>query len=87
MQYKENAFVGYCQKLDDDMKYASIGCGRIAVNHIKAAVNNKLQLVALCDLSLEKIEKLLDKTSVANADIAFIAKHDDYKKVMADHLY
>ena len=23
------------------MKYALIGCGRIAVNHIKAALNNK----------------------------------------------
>lgn len=31
------------------MKYALIGCGRIAVNHIKAAVNNKLEIVAVCD--------------------------------------
>ena len=23
------------------MKYALIGCGRIAVNHMKAAINNK----------------------------------------------
>lgn len=28
------------------MKYALIGCGRIAVNHIKAAVNNHLEIVA-----------------------------------------
>ena len=31
------------------MKYALIGCGRIAVNHIKAALNNKLNIVAVCD--------------------------------------
>ena len=28
------------------MKYALIGCGRIATNHIKAVLNNKLELVA-----------------------------------------
>ena len=26
------------------MKYALIGCGRIAVNHIKAALNNHLEI-------------------------------------------
>ena len=26
------------------MKYALIGCGRIAVNHMKAAINNKLEI-------------------------------------------
>ena len=32
------------------MKYALIGCGRIAVNHIKAALNNHLEIVAVCDV-------------------------------------
>ena len=31
------------------MKYALIGCGRIAVNHIKASLNNELNIVAVCD--------------------------------------
>ena len=26
------------------MKYALIGCGRIAVNHMKAALNNELEM-------------------------------------------
>ena len=30
------------------MKYALIGCGRIAPNHIKAALSNNLEIVALC---------------------------------------
>lgn len=34
------------------MRYALIGCGRIAANHIKAALSNQLEIVAVCDLSL-----------------------------------
>ena len=44
------------------MKYALIGCGRIAVNHIKAVVNNGLELVAVCDLVPEHIDLLFEKT-------------------------
>lgn len=32
------------------MKYALIGCGMISPNHIKAALANDLEIVALCDL-------------------------------------
>ena len=32
------------------MKYALIGCGRISPNHIVAAQNNHLEIVALCDI-------------------------------------
>lgn len=32
------------------MRYALIGCGRISSNHIVAAQNNKLEIVALCDI-------------------------------------
>lgn len=31
------------------MRYALIGCGRISPNHIVAARNNRLELVAICD--------------------------------------
>ncbi len=43
------------------MKYALIGCGRIATNHIKAAVNNKLEIVSVCDILQEKTEEILKK--------------------------
>ena len=39
------------------MKYALIGCGRIATNHMKAAINNKLEIVAVCDVLSEKMEE------------------------------
>ena len=43
------------------MNYVLIGCGRIATNHIKAAVNNKLQIHAMCDIKPEAMEALLAK--------------------------
>ena len=38
------------------MKYALIGCGRIATNHVKAALNNDMEIVGLCDVIPEKID-------------------------------
>ena len=32
------------------MRYALIGCGRISPNHIMAAKNNGLEIVAICDI-------------------------------------
>ena len=32
------------------MKYALIGCGRISPNHFAAALNNKLDIVSICDI-------------------------------------
>ena len=65
------------------MKYALIGCGRIAVNHVKAVVNNNLEFVAACDLSLENIEILFDKTGYSQRDK--VEKYTDYKKMVEDH--
>lgn len=39
------------------MKYAIIGCGRISVNHIQAALNNNLEIVGICDLLEEKMKE------------------------------
>lgn len=60
------------------MKYALIGCGRISPNHIAAALHNKLEIVAMCDLveanMAEKIAKFdLDKT---------IPQYTDYKEML-----
>lgn len=42
------------------MKYALIGCGMISPNHIRAALANDLQIVALCDLIEENRKKALE---------------------------
>ena len=62
------------------MKYALIGCGRIATNHMKAAVNNKLEIVAVCDVITEKMEELLAKHELQ--DDASIKRYEDYKKMI-----
>lgn len=64
------------------MKYALIGCGRISTNHIKAAVNNKLEIVAVCDVVPEHMEALLDKHSLAQ-DLS-ITRYVDYKKMLRE---
>lgn len=38
------------------LKYALIGCGRISPNHIVAALENDLEIVALCDIVPENME-------------------------------
>ncbi len=63
------------------MKYALIGCGRIAVNHIKAAVNNKLELVAVCDLVPSQIDILFEKTGFTGQP----ARYTDYHRMLSEH--
>ncbi len=62
------------------MIYALIGCGRIATNHIKAVISNKLNLKAVCDVLPEKMEVLLDKHGLS--DDTAIARHTDYIKML-----
>ena len=40
------------------LNYALIGCGRISPNHIAAALDNDLNIIALCDLDIAKANKL-----------------------------
>ena len=46
------------------MKYALIGCGRIAPNHLEAAINNDLEVVGLCDVEDQNIDILLEKLNI-----------------------
>ena len=62
------------------MKYALIGCGRIATNHMKAAVNNELEIVAVCDVLPEKMEAILEKHELA--DDKSIKRYTDYKEMI-----
>lgn len=62
------------------MKYALIGCGRISTNHIKAAVNNELEIVAVCDIDKTHMQKLLEKHNLQ--DDIFIKRYTDYKQML-----
>ena len=65
------------------MKYALIGCGRIATNHVKAVTLNKLEFVAACDLVPENIEILLAKHDLQNDKS--IDRFTDYKEMIEKH--
>lgn len=64
------------------MKYALIGCGRIATNHIKAAVNNQLEIAAVCDVQEDHMETLLAKHGL-QADTS-IKRYTDYKAMLEE---
>ena len=67
------------------MNYALIGCGRIAVNHIKAALNNKLNIVAMCDIELSHIDVLFEKTKFKELyDEKSVKKYLNYKDMLEE---
>ena len=63
------------------MKYGLIGCGRIAVNHIKAVINNNLEMIAVCDLLPEAIENLLSRTQCPQMPL----RYTDYRQMVEEH--
>lgn len=64
------------------MRYALIGCGRIATNHIKAAINNQLEITAVCDIQVNHIEALLEKHGLQ--EDASIKRYMDYKTMIEE---
>lgn len=64
------------------MRYALIGCGRISTNHIKAALSNQLDIVAVCDLVPERMNTLLKKHKIDTWNT--IKKYTDYKKLIKE---
>ena len=62
------------------MRYALIGCGRIAVNHIKAALNNHLEICAVCDVKPEAMEALLSKYGMEKEES--ICRYTNYRELL-----
>jgi predicted dehydrogenase len=65
------------------MKYALIGCGRIAVNHIQAALNNNIEITAICDIIPDNMENLLNSCKVQNNEN--IKRYTDYKQMIDEN--
>ena len=65
------------------MKYALVGCGRIATNHVKAVLNNSLEFVAVCDVIPEHMEELLAKHDLQND--TSIKRYTYYKKMIEEN--
>ena len=65
------------------MKYALIGCGRIAVNHVIATRANNLEFVAACDIEPGKADDLFKRAKYEQA--ASVEQYEDYRKMLAEH--
>lgn len=65
------------------MKYALIGCGRIAVNHVKAVANNDLNFVAMCDIDSTKFDIMLEKAGCGS--FSDTERYSDYQKMLEEH--
>lgn len=60
------------------IRYALIGCGRISPNHIAAALENDLDIVALCDIENSKMVDTISKFNLLDN----IPKYIDYKDML-----
>ncbi|MDO4811181.1 MAG: Gfo/Idh/MocA family oxidoreductase [Eubacteriales bacterium] len=65
------------------MRYALIGCGNISKNHIASALENHLQIVAVCDILPEQMEAVLEKNGIS--DDNSIKRYTDYKKMIEEN--
>lgn len=63
-----------------NFRYALIGCGRISPNHLAAAIENELDIVALCDVNSECIEDKFSKFNLSPN----IRKYTDYKVMLKE---
>lgn len=61
------------------MKYALIGCGRISNNHVVAAMNNQLEIVAFCDIVRINAEDKVTKFDLQDQNIRI---YEDYKEML-----
>lgn len=61
------------------LKYALIGCGRISPNHIAAALENNLEIAAICDIEESKMEE-----TIAKFDLPMTVKKYKYYKEMLE---
>ena len=64
------------------MKYALVGCGRIAANHLRAALNSRLRVAAVCDISEAAMDRLLSEHGLSEAGIR---RYTDYKVMLAEN--
>ena len=62
------------------MQFALIGCSRISVNHLMAALDNDFETVALCDINRQSFDSLLENCGLAgNSGVRF---YSDYREMI-----
>ena len=64
------------------MKYALIGCGRVAANHIKAALENGFEIAAVCDIDNGRADALFSRVGLSPELSAGIRRYTDYTALL-----
>ena len=64
------------------MKYALIGCGRVAYNHLKAATENGFEVAAVCDVDTDHIFDLYDRMGFTPEQAGAIARYADWNAML-----
>lgn len=64
------------EKKEKQVRYALIGCGRVSFCHIDAALRSDVEIVALCDIDIEKARALAEKYGIS------VACYADYKEML-----
>lgn len=62
------------------MRYALIGCGRISPNHIAAALDNGLEIVAICDVVESQMDDTIKRFNLDKS----IKKYTDYHNMIKE---
>lgn len=62
------------------LKYALIGCGRISPNHIAAALDNDLDIVAICDIDPSMMDEKVKQFKLPSS----VKQYKDYKKMISE---
>jgi len=62
------------------MNFAIIGCGRIAANHINAALKNGMKVVALCDLNQRAMDALVYEFHLEGTKL-----YTDFKQMLTEN--
>lgn len=66
------------------MKYALIGCGRVAPNHLKAAKANGFDILAVCDTDENAFETLFNKAEFSQEERDKINKYLSTDELLAN---
>ena len=64
------------------MKYALIGCGRVAPSHIKAAKENGFEIAAVCDIRGGNIDDMFARSVLTAEETKGIRRYTDYREMV-----
>jgi predicted dehydrogenase len=64
------------------MTYALIGCGRIAANHMAAAIKNRFGVAAVCDVVPGRMDALLERHGPKDGPA--VARYEDYGRMLEE---